>query len=336
MSLSDADHKIYEYEHYGPEVPTEQPYTGNNNCDNTCHKTNNTSRSYTYSGFDATKPPESKSLMENAFWRIPVVFLAIIIALVLIVHVVRVQRYNSAIEKVEAGNYLEAISILENLAEFNYTPAYDELLHAKYLQACNQIDEGEYANAYDILDEIKSSYQDAATTLDQLLPLMYAEAISAYYAGEYSSSHALLTRINDYSDSYSESDAYLTLAECHLNGITGNLRTDVLSLVGFADANELIENDEITFCYFLQGDWYDINGTGLHYSITNNGGTSFSCNTNFPYKPSGKYFFIDCGIYRIGNTLENSTEYLDLTIIDNNTITIHSCMDNSYYLMVRS
>lgn len=240
-------------------------------------------------------------------------------------------QYNYAAQLADDGNYTDALSKLNKLYKnYAYEPAHEKWIELKYRYALEQIDDGAYVAAFNNLNAIHEEYAPAEEELEVLKPILYDAGVESYNNGSYSEAKTLFSPIKD---DYESAASYLLLAGLHnTSWYSPNEIDQLLDLVGFADANTLIEQNETALCEFLLGTWYT-SGRGYHISMSeqSSGGYWFEC--NFPSYPSGAHFFIRNGIYKVGDSEESSVNYLEFTIVDDYTVKVYCYPNGQTYTM---
>jgi len=198
-----------------------------------------------------------------------------------------------------------------------------------YRWALYYIDSKEYVTAYNLLSGL-SGYSDSEAILSKLKDTIYNDAIQKYRAGQYNKAEPEFNICCGYQDSAS----YLILISAQKP-----LNTDILdksfdfdklfSLIGFEDTDQIILNNSEIAEEFLRGTWRTARST--YFKMDSN----FYTNCNFPGGPSGDYYFIEAGIYSVGNDESSATQYLRFTILDKDTISVYCYYNGETYTMYR-
>ena len=105
------------------------------------------------------------------------------------------RNYSKAMDLKDKGEYKEAITILEDLDD--YEDSADQITDCQYLYAKQLIDDGEYSEARDILTAL-NDYEDSK---DQITKCDYLEAKSWLEEGKYDEAKAVFKRLGKYEES---------------------------------------------------------------------------------------------------------------------------------------
>ena len=105
------------------------------------------------------------------------------------------RNYSKAMDLKDKGEYKEAITILEDLND--YEDSADQITDCQYLYAKQLIDDGEYSEARDILTSL-NDYEDSK---DQITKCDYLEAKSWLEEGKYDEAKAVFKRLGKYEES---------------------------------------------------------------------------------------------------------------------------------------
>lgn len=148
------------------------------------------------------KDAEEKAKKEKAISRAIKIAVAVIVTvglvfggIVLNSSVLRPRRlYNQALEHIQNGQYEEGYQILEELG--NYSDAAEQINIGKYNQALALIEAEQYEDGYIILRKL-GNYSDSA---EQIKIGKYNQALKLLETGQYDDGYAILKELGNYSD----------------------------------------------------------------------------------------------------------------------------------------
>lgn len=274
-------------------------------------------------------------------------------------------------ERMTAGDYDGARSILEPLAADGYWNCAELLQEVDYREGCDALSRGDFALAMqrlkplaaifyrdsrDLYCELRVNYglqlmeniTDISDVVDGLLMIRgavsdgYSSGLSALeYAHAMIYEHALnlywqgnLVDALDYFsqlDDYADSQNYVTL--CNTYWYTTTVE-ELWALRDFANAEELLLS-QYYLCEFLIGTWRTSNNYYYYTMEANTGSYAYYCTYNLPWQYTGDFEIID-GVYRVfHNGSATSLSEFRISIDSWNQITIYCYKNGSYYTLYR-
>ena len=224
-------------------------------------------------------------------------------------------------------NYQSAISAMDNhefvsaRLHFNKIPFADKLFpdECGYINACMLMENDEYLQAFRAFEEL--SFPAPSSIKDNLIRKMYAQAQDYYRDNSYSKAEEIFNVLGN----YSRSKDYLLLISCKH---TANVKyyNDLLKLIGFEDAKQILTNYSVYFSKFINGEWKT---SDKRYFLKVDG--IFSASYNLPAERSnGTYYTITGGVY-----FENGKSQFKFSIVDKNTISVYSYKSGKNYKLIR-
>ena len=242
---------------------------------------------------------------------------------------------------VEAGLLFEQEDYNSALTRFSHMSGYrnaDTMVkECYYYRAEHYIRTGDYVNAlkYFKIDALKG-YRDTEAQIESLTEIVYQEGIERYRAGKYSEARSCFKGLG----SYRYSERYMTLIDCRTNSDIAYYYKDLIKIINFEDAKDVLVANADIAVLFLRGDWKTISGT--YYFKMND---EESVWTNLPSKNLyNAYYDIENGIYtlttyktdRYGNeSVDQTVKTFKITVLTEDSIEVYCYYDSRYYTLYR-
>lgn len=218
-------------------------------------------------------------------------------------------NYSNAVRAIDNEEFISARRYLDNLI------VAESLLpqQCEYVNAGVLMEKGKYIESLRAFKLIrtKNTTPVPASIINQLIAQVYLDGIDAYRTGNRSSARECFIAV----DRYQNSSSYLFLLD-----IKDDLYIDsfdaqrLISLIGFADAEEIIMSKQDAAIEFLKGTWSD-NSSGYYFSISS--GSDNTSNYNLPSTNPRGYYTISNGIYSVG-----STKLFKFTILNRDAVSV--------------
>lgn len=242
---------------------------------------------------------------------------------------VRKSKYLKASAAMENGEYETAIELFSSVQSYEDASSLRDL--CSYRLACEQFEQGDYSTSFDVLsDLILADFEPDDAFLQNNAAAIYAKAEEYYYSGQYyDAANGFITVYN-----YERSMDYLSLANLHASGVGADALETLLPLIGFADANDmLMENDDIAIA-FLAGKWTCGSGD-LSMRKNSNGGYTLSY--GLPAFDFGDSFvFENSSCYFTNTSTGEHKEIYRFHILSEDKIEVYSTKSEKTYTMKRS
>lgn len=236
-------------------------------------------------------------------------------------------RYLSAVNLLEDANYSEALASFKVL--YKEMPDYKDIAE-KYTSAfaLSVKSEAAKSNLAKVVSLFRL-YKDCPGynhVLEESTPEIYNVAVKDYRKNGTDAIDGFKLIPN-----YSNSQKYITL--CSYLGFlpTDKQYNELLSILSFENAKEVIVRDNGSAIKFLRGTWR--NNSGKYFKIENN--AKNYCSYNLPYKDlANSTYTIKNGIYQLSNSTTKK-DVFRIIVIDKNTISIYAYKDGSTHTLYR-
>ena len=238
----------------------------------------------------------------------------------------RNSRLQLALSLSNKGEFSEALTILNELNDAAYAPAKEQLVKVSLKLADHQANGGNYGLAYQTLDKI-SALGEVATQMSIYRQEAYRSGVSLYRKGYYLSAKDQF----DYIGAYDDSKDYVDLIAVHLKGyVSGVSTSELIALIGFEDAAELLVQEHIQAKSFLLGHW---TGSGYYFTMKEDG----HINYNLPYFNYGYYYRIEDGeVLLYPKDDENDTKMLfRFTVLSKDSVSVYCAKNKTSYTLTR-
>ena len=233
-------------------------------------------------------------------------------------------RYLRASDLSSAGKYDDALKLLFTLIKEKYEPAKRSAVDVSLAKAQKQANEGSFGAAYQTLEKIKE-YGDVNATLSLYRDEAYKTGVSLFRSASYLAAEFQFEAIGNYLRAID----YITLIDAHLGSskITVN---NLINLIGFEDASELLVKNQKIAQQFLTGTWQ---GEGKYFTMKSDG----YINYNLPYFNYGYYYRIENGIVLIypKNDYTSTKKLFGITVISEDCILILAYQNHRTYTLYR-
>lgn len=213
----------------------------------------------------------------------------------------------------KAKFYFDQLPEVEN----NYPSEY------AYVKAGILMDEGQYVEALKKLKEL--AYPVPETIMDKLNENVYSLGKASYHKKEYSRAQRYFLLIED----YKRSEDYVTLCKANLSYST-NLYNELIRLIGFEDAGEMLVSNALYADKFLEGTWRTQNKSN-YFIMYEDGRTSY----NIPSSVNNGIYRIVNGVYKQKNSWTEEKDCFSITVIGKDKIQIVSFKNYSVYVLYR-
>ena len=199
-------------------------------------------------------------------------------------------QYLYAKKLIAEGDSDLAEPFLRSLDVEGYASSHELLLDICKQKAADKASQKDYYEAFTILEEF-SGEEGIDALISDYKDKAYKDAVSVYNKGSYWTAYSLFKKV----EGYKHTSDYITLIEAHTETYRGvddakakKMVRQLKSLLGFADASELVVRDRIFGHTFLVGNW---TGNGKHFTMNSEGQISY----NLPYFRYGDYYTIQDG-----------------------------------------
>ena len=231
-------------------------------------------------------------------------------------------------------HYTSALRILNSLSLEGYEEADAKISELYYVWGSDLVLSGEYLKAYEKFLEA-GNYLDTTEILTELKELIYYSAIDYYHSGLYYKADEWFDAL----DGYLNSNDYLILIEGHNQGHSLEAddweasRAQLISLIGFEDAAEIVMSFDYYAAGFLYGTW---KGDSKFFTMEkDDDGEHFSC--NLPWIEYGDFYYIQDGILKLcyAGAWDDTKDLFKITVVDNDCIKIFAYKNEKTYTLYR-
>lgn len=238
------------------------------------------------------------------------------------------------------ANYFSAVSAMNRQDFTTARGTFSRLLIEEtlfpdtiaYVEAGVLMEQGDYLQALQAFTELED-YPVPNSVMTNLEEAIYAEGQKAYQAGEYPAAKPYF----EARETYRQSADYLILIDCHESTdptlIADTYYNDLVRLLGFEDASEILIRDDSATERFLTGRW---ESGDIYFELTEEA-DGFYCGYNLPTSDSeGEYYYISAGIYYSCDEtdLHDVAQFL-FFILDEDTINVYCYSDGNIYTLYR-
>ena len=249
--------------------------------------------------------------------------IASVILVPLLISIIIYGGYNdiNANKNIDEQKFIAAKRNLDNLfiAEKIMPDKYE------YVYAGVLFEEGKYIESLEAFQAL-SGTPVPVSIIDEIKEKIYTDGQYAYHNDNLADAETNFDAIK----SYKNSNDYLTLIYAKRGVSILSYKNELLNLIGFEDAAEVILKYQRTAIDFLRGEWRN----DYYYFIINSE-DSDSSSYNLPNKHAGGYYGISDGVYSLGETTSNSSKIFKFDIIDSDTISVYCYKDGSTYTLYR-
>ena len=236
-------------------------------------------------------------------------------------------QYREANYLVSQNEFSKAVDLFKELAKKNFSDSQKMVTATNYNWGAYYLEKGELVLAFEKFTLAKG-YLDADSQLNQLKAPLYMDAVNNYHEKNFSKALSEFRVISDYLDSKD----YALLAKAHVgyDSLTEDeITDDLVALIGFEDASDILVSDFYYGTTFLTGIW---SGDGYRFAITEEGSySSIPCAT-------GQYFDIISGTYYVYNEGDSESDYVPgyrIGVISKDLILIYSYRSGNIYSLTR-
>lgn len=209
---------------------------------------------------------------------------------------------------------------------FGRIPFYELLFtnDCEYIQAGVLMEQGDYIEALNAFNNV--NYPVPISIIENIQEELYKQSQSYYRKGDYQNSIRGFRSIQDYKNS----EDYILLIRGHNSPYMINYN-DLLGLIGFEDASDIILNNDGFFRRFMIGDWKAEKGN-MYFRIDYTGHSHF----NLPFiDVSSEYYELSSGIYFDVHSDGSRTKQFKFSIVDQNTASVLCYKNNEKYTLIR-
>lgn len=273
-------------------------------------------------------------------------------------------------EHVRKNEFAEAVEIYTGLCEAGYAEAEEKITETRFAEADHLIFKKQYTDAYNLLLKLEKEGAEGATDKLSELACEWSRSFAAkkdyvsayrkvvnitdcdeaeklkeeykaeiYAAAQYDYEHARYDQANDMliiiPSDYERCADYRLLIRAHEWGPAAHY-DEIVELIGFEDAGELLLMYDKTAFLFLAGEWKDDNGAVCLRGTDKN--IAFS---NLPTNAAGyQYLTVEEGTvygYSRGadGRITDAVKDMRITIVDYDTINVHCYKDAGDYILHR-
>lgn len=194
----------------------------------------------------------------------------------------------------------------------------------EYISAGVLMEKGDYVEALNAFNAI--NYPVPISIIENIQESLYTQSQRDYKKGDYQNALIGFKAIRDYKNS----EDYLLLIRGHNAPYIVNYN-DLLDLIGFEDAADIISSTDTFFNRFIRGKWKSEAG-GKYFEIDSERKSSY----NLPfYNVYGGYYYFSEGEYIEVDSKEKETKQFKFFIIDENTVSVLCYKNNQRIKLVR-
>lgn len=194
----------------------------------------------------------------------------------------------------------------------------------EYISAGVLMEQGDYVEALNALNDV--NYPVPASIIEIIQEDIYIQSQEFYRKGDYQNSLRGFNSIQD----YKKSEDYLLLIRGHNAPYIVNYN-DLLDLIGFEDAADIISGTDTFFNRFIRGKWKSETG-GRYFEIDSERKSSY----NLPcYNVYGGYYYFSEGTYIEVDSKEKETKQFKFFVIDENTVSVLCYKNNQRIKLIR-
>ena len=245
-------------------------------------------------------------------------------------------NYSNAISAMNNQKFIEAQQYFDNLlvSETVFADKYE------YVEAGVLMEEGKYVEALVAFNKV-DDVPVPSSLIDSLKAKIYSAGQAAYKAEKLTDAKKYFNALTG----YKRSADYLTLILCSEDSFSNWLGgednyKELIKLLDFENADEIMLKYESTALEFLKGRWEDGSKNDPYYfemEKTSSGdfSDSWSSGYNLPYKDVDGYFYFSNGIYSVGETESSAVKIYRISIINEDTISVYCYKDGSTHKLYR-
>lgn len=240
-------------------------------------------------------------------------------------------KYRWAVKLADEGSYEKAISLYEEIRKEGYEVSEEETNEIYYAWGLKLIEDEQIIEAYEKLLLADDDYLDAWQIADDMKEQIYLMGVDFYRSNRFVKAKNCFEVVGIHLDS----DAYLTLIECHQqsNAEYLNVTADVselIPLIEFEDTAEIIMSNTVYAEDFLKGTW---KGGSNYFTMESDGSIDY----NIPCIIYGDTFSIEDGIiyFCVKETLNDKRPCYRITIINENCINVFAYRNGKTYALYR-
>lgn len=140
---------------------------------------------------------------------------------------------------------------------------------------------------------------------------------------------------------YKNSAKYLSLIDARtISPFTSasNLKAKyqkIISLISFEDAAEIILKNEDMMDLFLTGRWEDGTSDPYYFEMFEDDDGNLSCRYNLPNKDVDGYYFLNDGVYSVGEDEATAVKCFKFSITSEDSIAVYCYKDGSTQRLYR-
>jgi len=235
-------------------------------------------------------------------------------------------QYRKGEYLLEEKDFAAADKIFSQLEKDGYAGASEMYQKTQYQWALALAEENDHIGAYEKLMDIQG-YADAARLLEQQRDAIYAEARIYYEEGDFFNAEKYFLRVSSHSDA----QKYLTLIKARNYPASETIVDELVAILYFEDAAEVLLHKHDLASYFLRGSWGNPEG---YYFILDD--RSYNCNlpqisTDEMYLTiqESKLYFHKRGQWDV------EKPSFDVTVITPDFLSLFSHLDGKTYLLFR-
>ena len=218
--------------------------------------------------------------------------------------------------------FQQAESLLKELAQSGDASTVEALSALHYRWGLALMAQGRDVDALAQL-KLAGDYADGATLRKSLTAAIYDQGLAAYRQKQYASAAQAFQAVSG----YLRADDYAVVANAHLLENRAGVYDALLSLVGFADVNDLLLSEQTIAVQFLQGVW---EGDGQTFSMELPEAPAYT----FPCPAVDGYYIVE-GIFHSssGDGRDDGVPLFSITVMHQNCIQVYlSGVSRSYVL----
>lgn len=226
-------------------------------------------------------------------------------------------NYSHGITAMDSQNFIAAQRYFDKI------PFADFLFpnECAFIQAGSLMDQGNYLDALTAFQSLDTAVP--VSLMDELFEKIYQQAQRDYRNANYTVAKTAFKAIKE----YKRSEDYLLLIKSQRTPHQGDYEK-LLSILSFEDTKEIILDSHNLLALFLKGTWEGKNG--YYFKLTSNQTTY-----NLPHDYATGYYYLNNGIYSVGETSTEAIDYFKFALIDKDTISVYCYKNKASYELYR-
>ena len=234
--------------------------------------------------------------------------------------------YKKCLYLLDIENYDELAVCLRFILRKNYDGAQEMLYQAYYLWGCRLAEKGDLLEACDKLKASKG-YGDAESRMEAICEELYLKMQEEYRNGDRYESSKYIEYLGDYKDT----NKYAVLSKVNTYSEVSEtiVRNELMPLIGFEDAAEIILHNNYAIIIFLEGLWVN---DELYFTMQNSSeGYHYNTNIYGPIEENDRCYFYFGNFYLKRGDSEEYEKIWTFTIISEDCLEIYIIESDTIY-----